>query len=461
MVAEHEGIMIAPELRETARSRVRWLCSASRETALALCSDARVAYPAEIHCARFGLHILRNVPLPDGYAWEVLQASRYSTGRKAYRAPLEGHVLTLAMYAADLDAADVDLVEFCSSDNRELERAAIFRFARSPRALDNERLLELSFSENDDVRRVVARVLDGRESPYRKEILARLIDDPVRRVSDAACWVAGRSGDPELTDLLVAKDDLFSLSFQGDPRARPRIENLVNSDEPLDGEEAVATAHALGDRELIARLWVNPDWDIRSNAILGSVGEGLLDDAELDDLLARESPDHIAELAFRWPYTKAEGLIKLARLLCEPAGVFPRSDSLAAGRTDALDRVRTWIPTAPTSCGAALRLLPEQAAVSFARELMGSPHAGARTVAAWGVAYRRLTECYPLVAELCVDPDEEVATAAARAVFYGRMQCGLYGLDTAVLRAGADFSAGISARHQLSSLIKVILTDEA
>lgn len=453
--------MIAKELKETAPSRVRWLCSASREAALALCSDASVADPSEVHCARFGLNVLRNVPLPQGYAWDVLQASQYSKGRKAYRAPLEGHVLTLAMYAADLDAAEADLVEYCSRDNHELEAAAVFRFARSPRALDDERLQELSFGEDDDVRRLVAGVLEARESLYRKEILTRLMDDPVRSVSRAASRAAARIRDPELADLLVSKDNLFSLSFQGDPRARPGIEALVNSDDPLDGEWAVATAHALGDRELIARLWVKRDWDTRSNAILGSVGEGLLDDAELDDLLARESPDHIAELAFRWPYTKAEGLIKLARLLCEPAGVFPRSDSLAAGRTDALDRVRTWIPTAPTSCGAALRLLPEQAAVSFARELMGSPHAGARTVAAWGVAYRRLTECYPLVAELCVDPDEEVATAAARAVFYGRMQCGLYGLDTAVLRAGADFSAGISARHQLSSLIKVILTDEA
>ena len=453
--------MIAKEVTETGLSRVRWLCNASPEAAEALCSDASVADPAEVHCARFGLHIVRNVALPDGYAWEVLQASQYSKGRNSYLAPLEGHVLSLAMYAADLDAAGADLVEFCCRDNRELERAAISRFARSPKALDDERLQELSFSDDDDVRRVAARVLDGRESPYRKKILTRLIDDPVRVVSMAASWVAGRTGDPELADLLESKNDLFSLSFQGDRRARPRVESLVNSDHPLGGEEAVAIAHALGDRELIAKLWEKRDWDTRSNAILVSVDAGLLEGAEFDDLLARESPDHIAELALRWPYTKAEELVRIAPLLCEPAGVLPRSDFLAAGQPDALDRVRTWIPSAPTLCGAAFRLLPERAAVSFARELISSPYAGARTVAAEAVACRRLEECYPLVAELCLDSDEGVAKEAVYAVGHGRMRCGLYGLDTAILRAGGDFSAATSARMRLDWLIKSILTEGA
>ena len=111
--------MIVKEVKETAPSRVRWLCNASREAALALCSDASVADPAEVHCARFGLHVVMNVPLPDGYAWEVVQASQYSKGRNAYLAPLEGHVRTFAMYAADLDAGGGDLVIKYVNDWRE------------------------------------------------------------------------------------------------------------------------------------------------------------------------------------------------------------------------------------------------------------------------------------------------------------------------------------------------------
>ena len=453
--------MGADQLTETGPSRVDWLCRASREVATALCSAAHVADPAGVHCARFALHLVQRVPLPEGYAHEVLHAPEYRKGRNWYVAPLEAHVCTMAMYAADADTAVGDLAEFCSGENFGLEQAAIFHFARSPAVLDDERLLELSASEHDEVRRAVAQLLGSRESPCRKEILIRLMDDPARRVSQAASWTAGHIGDRDLADLLVSRGNLFALSFVGDPRARPRVEFLVNSDDPLDGEEAVATAHALGDRRLISRLWEKRDWYTRSMAILGSVREGVLDDVELDGILSRQSAEHLAELALRWPPTQAAGLVRLARLLCEPAGVLPASDALTEGRHDALDRVRTCISSAPTFGGAALRLLPEPAATSLAAELIRSPDPGVRIVAAQAIRYRRLTAGYALVAQMCLDPDEAVAKAAAREVSFGRMRPGVYGLDTAVLRAGGNAGAGLEARLDLRRLVEAILVGDA
>lgn len=452
--------MIVKDISEPTPSRIRWLSSASRESVLTLCSHARVTDPAEVHCARFALHLAMAATLPNQYAWEVLGCTQYSSGRNAYAAPLEGHVLTMAMYAADFDAVVPDFVELCCHNNPELERAAIFRFARSTAAIDDERLRELAFSDNDRVRRAIARLLEVRDSRYRKEILRRLIDDPVRRVSQAASWSAGRIKEPELADLLVSKGNLYSLSFQGDPRARRRVEALVNSPVPADGEEAVAIAIALGDLEVLAKLWEHREWNTRLNAILGSVANHLIGASQIEHILTRESAEHIAELALRWPQTEIETLSRIARLLAERLSDFPSADALAAGRAVVLDRVRGWIATAPNLCGAAIRLVPEDTAVLLAQELLDSPHAGARAAAVRAVAYRRLKGCFPRVSELCLDQDAGVAEAAARSAFVGRMRCGVYGLDTAILRAGRDYRAGVSARHNLGQLIEALLGEE-
>lgn len=463
--------MIAKELRETTPSRVWWLCSASRESALALCSDASVGDPAEVHCARFALHFAMNVPLPDGYAWEVVQASQYRTEADEFVAPVENHVRVMAIYASDLNAAGADLVEFCRAyplrtvsrepllNNREFDQAAIFRFAHSPKALDDERLLELSYSEDPAVRHGVASIFDWRKSPYRNQILTRLLDDPYQRVGHLASHVAGRTGDPELLDLVAAKGHWVSLSMGGDPRCRPFVEEMANSAEALARIDAVGSAVRLEDRGILSELWHDQDWEVRKCAILGSAQAGLIEAPELDQLLAQQSADHIVELLIHWPNNDAEWLHMLGRRLVTSEDAFPSNEALAAGHPEALDRVRTWIRSAPKLCGAAMRLLPEGTAARLVRELASSPEVAARAVAAETVGIRGLADCFPLVAELCLDADDDVAKAADDAICYCLMRCGLYGLDTAILGAGKRYRA--SPRSCLNRLIKAIIAGVA
>lgn len=441
--------------------RIESLCSISRDTAAWLCSGARTPDSAGIHCARFALHIVMNVSLPNGYAWGVLQSPAYMKGRDVFRAPIEGHVCVMAMYAAELDAAGPDFVDFCKCQNHELWRAAIFRFAHSPRALDDERLMELSCSNDETVRIAVAGLLRWRQSPHRNEILARLINDPRRSVSFAASTVAGRTKDPELLDLLAAKGHLYSLSMAGDPRGRSRVEALSSSDDPLDWEESVAAALRLEDRSLLARLWRHHDWDTRSNAILCSAWQRLIDAEQLDGILVRENADQVVHLLLRWPHNDNETLLKMAHVLRKSIAGFPSGDALIEGRMEVLDRARAWATAYPKLSAALIRLVPNDTAVQLAMELLASPEAGARVATAEVVAWRGLTECFPRVAELCLDPEETVARAAADAVLSARMRCGVYGLDTAILKAGNDFSASIHQRQRLGSLIEKILTAQA
>lgn len=449
--------MIPDDTRNADVQRVRWLCSASPEIAREFCLDAAPADPAEVHCARFAMHIAMNAPLPDGYAWRVLLTTWCDTEENVYLAPAEAHVGMLAMYAADLDRIGPIPLHLWTSNDPFLQPIALFRLARSLKALDNERVLELSYSNVDDVRRAVAKLLKWRRSPQRVEILMRLIDDPCRRVSGAASYAAAQTGDPQLLDRLASKQDLFSLNLAGDPRGRPRIEALANSDDVSAREEAGGMALILGDRSIVEKLRKDSEWAIRSDMILASARKGFIDSRQLDQIVAQESPTHVAELVVRWPQSDAETLSRIAAVLRTSVDGFPDTEAVAAGRTDASDRVRAWIATEPRLCGAMLRLLPVDVAGALAQEMLSSPVADARAVAIEAVAFRSLTECIPLVAEACLDPDDLVARTAARAVYEARVRCGLYGLDTAILGAGDDLNASIAQRRALLRLLIQVL----
>lgn len=453
--------MFVPELSVADLPRVSWLCRASADAAVQLCAEVELTDPAEIHCARFATQLTMNVPLPDGYAWGVLRASAYEKGRSVYQAPLEGHVRTMAMYAVDLEAAGADLAEFCSPDNPNLQQAAVFRFAHSPKALPDERLLELSDSKFEWVRHSVANVLANRQSPDRNKILKRLIEDPAFLVSNRASAVAGRTKDPELLELLAAKGYRRSLSLGGDPRGRSHVEALIGSDDPLNWEEGIGTALRLGDRGLLAKLWHHQNWDTRSSAILGSAYRGLIDNRQLDEILARESADHIVELLLRWPHGNGGALVKLGQLLHDGIAGFPKVDALVEGRTTALDQARAWMATNPRLSAAMVRLVPHESAVLLAMDLMSSSQPEARRAGTEVVQRRELTEGFPRVAELCLDPEKRVADAAADAVLFRRMRCGVYGLDTAILRAGSTFEGSAIQRYHLGRLIEALLLGES
>lgn len=451
--------MIPKELFELNAVRVRWLCKASSEAAATLCTNVRMDDPTEVHCARLVLHIVTNTPLPRGYARELLDAPQYRKGTDVYLFPLEGHVCTLAMWAAAPEEIAPILARFCNRDNPQLTEAAAIRLAGAPAVLGEDRLRALSVSDNRDERRFAARMLVRRPSPHRVEILSRLLDDVDRCVSLAAERAAAHTRDPQLREMLLAKDLGFSLSFMGDPGARGRAESLVESLDPLDGDEAVACAVALGDRGLLEKLWRHPEWDTRSNAIVVTMSRGQLEPARLAELLACEPADHVAELMLYWAQSYGRLLPLAVDALRRVDPSFPRTDALAAAPPAVLDQVRTWAVSDANRCGAAMRLLPEDVAAALARELVRSPEAGARAVAGQIIAHRELRQCIPLVAELCVDEDENVARTATSAMLRVRVPCGLCGFDTGSLKAGSDFSAGFIARHSLGRLIEIMVSE--
>jgi hypothetical protein len=454
--------MVVPkELTDIGPSRVRWLCAATRDAASQICSAACVDDTPELHCARFCLHLVTGAELPVGYAWEVLQAERFRRGRNIYLAAVEGYVCMLAMYAADLGAAGADLAEFAGRDNPELRNAAIFKFPRSPKALGDERIAELSHSPDPQVRAAVARTLKRRASPRRSEVLTRLIDDPVGSVVDAASFAAGDTKDPKLLDVLAAKGYLRPLNAAGDVRGRPCAEALAASDDPLNWGEGVWLAGALNDRELMAHWRRSPEWATRSNAIRVSLSLDLIDAGELLELLTHEPVEYVLDLILDWPQRYAGALPDMGELIRAQIGAFPDKESLRAGGSSVLDRARMWTTVLPQFSGAILRLVSEPTAEILAREMAADASEETRAVAARAIAHRGLSAGLPLVAELCIDPDRAVAEAAARAVGRARVRCGVYGLDTAVLKAGGDYSAGYFARHEMEHLIRAILGEGA
>lgn len=446
--------MTYSELLNLDIGRVRWLCGVPSGAVRGVLSQPSTADRVEVHCARLALHIARGAALPHEYAWTVLWERKPRLGPNVRLAPAEWHLRTMAMYAADLDSAEADPVPFLACEEFSFHQAAILRFARSPRALNDERLLDLSSNENPNVRHAVAATFDWRSNRYRNEILKRLMEDPVFRVRTCAAFVAGRTGDPELLDIL----DSEGLKVGSDPRGRPDVHIMANSQSSYDRGEAVWNAVLLKDREVLAKLWTDPEWDVRRSAILDSARGCLLEGLQLDEILAKESAEHLADLLLRWPVNDEETFARIAQVLRAFVSGFPASGALAAGATEVFEFARAQAGIFPSLSGAIIRLLPDDVAVQLAQELAGSPEPGGRAAAASAVAHRGLSRCFPLVAELCVDADKTVSEAAAHAVSIGRMRCGTYGLDTAILKAGNDARAAVVPRLRLGYLAAALLS---
>lgn len=454
-VRRGEVTLIPDELLSPTVDRVRWLINATPEQAAEVCAGARVDDPLAVHCARLVLHLERGVPLPDGYAWELLQDLDIREQSLNFFSPW-GHLRRMAFCAVDLDAVGADIVEFCGTYDICLERLVTIRFAAARKALANERVLALSNDEDERVRALVARLLEYRDHPDREVILRRLMDDSVRRVSWAASHTAAHVGDDALRDAVAEKEDFFSLSFLGDPRARARVEGLVASDNPLDGEEAIATAFALGDRALIAKLWTKDDWDTRRDSICISRSRGFLAADEFNELLARETDEHIADVVARYYSVLPSPPLPLCERLCRAGGPLPDYDALAAGDAAAVARVRELMETQPTFGRAAIRLLPRAAAVQLVYELVQSGNAAARAGVVHLVRQDELSECYALVTELCVDADDDVVDEASREIGWAKIRCGIYGLDTAMLQErGGVVNSGL--HHAACDLLHHII----
>lgn len=454
--------MDIPELTALDVHRVRWLCAATPEVARQLCQDVKLDDPPAVHCARFALHLTLKVPLPERYAWEVVQAYRYPQGQCAYTAPLIGHVRLMAMSAVNsLDQLGSIPDDLLAADDFSLGPMLQFRVGQSRVAFDDDRIQELSFSADYHVRQAVARSLRYRPCANRNQILTRLMDDPRWCVAHAAAHVAAQIGDPVLRDLVAAKRNFFSLALVGDPRGRERVEALAFSDDPDAWEEGVGIALILGDRDILTRLWRHPDWVSRRNAILSSAHKGLLEASELPELLSSESPDHLAEVLLSWPAEAASAFPDLVAWLRSQNSDFPTCAAIAAAEGVVLEQARAWMAECPVYSGAIARMLPRAEALRLVNEMVASPHAGARCSAIRVIRLRDLVELYARVAELCLDVDESVVSEAAFAIRGGPLPCGVHGLDTAILRCGDDFSGCTLLRYDLSRLILRILEAEA
>lgn len=449
--------MFVRELTALSTTRVNWLATAQQQTASKLCSLVDAEDPPSIHCARLCLHIVTGLPVPPGYSMDLLTSRTFQDGLNSYLAPTSAHVLALALFTLPSGVMTLDVRPFVQGTSPELERALVFQLSRQEVAEDDLQLL--SRDRDPGVRRVVARALGARESPYRVGLLRALLDDNVGSVVDAAASAAARSKVPTLMDTLASKGCFRALAFAGDPRAVRQIEALVESGDPHAGEEAVAMASALGERRLLGRLFGHESWDTRSNAILTAISKDIVapDDPAVIAILKRETNEHLAELAVRWPSARADALTALAPLLCGPTGFLPSHESLASGRASAIERLRSWISSYPLFCGAGIRFLPHDIAVCLTSEMLDAGHAPARQVACRLVAERALMPCYVRVAELCIDDDPAVAAAAREASVRGRISPAVFGLDTAVLRAGSDAASAIAPKHALCQLIEAIL----
>ena len=440
-------------------SRVRTLCNVSEEHAHQICSNANVADSPVLHCARFTLHILRGVKLEEGYAWNVLQA--FSQQWRLHRGSIASHVSALGMYAADLDSVCADPVEWLRAEDYFVCQAAICRFALSEKALTDERILELSFSESNEVKRSLASVLAWRDSPHRNQILRRLIGDPSPDVSVGASLVAGRTKHPELLDLLWSKDALVPVAHAGDRRGQSYVEALANSDQASDRRYSVLLALLLEDRQLLSRLCEDHDWEVRSYALIVCVSEGVFDLSQMSNILTKDTPAHLLDLMVRWPKPNREALRTIAGLLSVSTVEFASIEALVEGQSLAVDRARASIPFDPKQCGAMLRLFPKGISMMLAKELLASPQDAARVIGVHVIGRQRLTELFPLVAEVCLDPSPTVAAEAAQAITHGHMRCGVHGLDTAILAAGDDFRANLTQRMYLRDAIESILGDKS
>ncbi len=450
--------MMPHELSVNNLTRFRWLSGLSDEAAQAFCTNADVNDPIYVHCARIVLHIVRKTSLPKGYGEDILRAFPPRKGVDTQpNKLLRDHVRTLSLYVADLREFSNDLAGLLVSNDIGFRIAAVFRLARTRDLLDDDCLRELSYSKEEKVRWAVAHILMVRQDPNRIEILARLLNDPVASVLEAAALAAAKINNGELNDLLASKEFFQPLAQVGDPRAHSYVETLAASDDPFDIQEAIALAHVYRDRTLLSRLWTKPDWnwDLREHAILFSVSQGLLDSEELNRILRQESLDNTARLVNEWP-SNASGLDEVAKRLCGPRGQLPRLEDLKCGQVDAVEQVRNLSRSNMALMGAAMRILPAENAVSIARELLDSEDKNVRSSAVRVVTNHCLTALYPKVVELCLDPDKEVSNSAVKAVEYRRIPNGLYAIDTAIFAEGDNFRADlrVSMRYLTQALLE-------
>lgn len=450
--------MIYDEIIHADAARVRWLCSASDEAARELCADAHVSDPAEVHCARFALLLVQGTALPPGYAWDVFRAPAYAAGKNALLAPLEGHVRLMAFAAADLTPG-LDPLEFIAGSNHGLSRLAVRRFGSSPHILPDARLTSLADHESFRVRSQTARMLRWREPSVRNPLLLQMMHDRRGSVRSAAERTAASTGDEELRGTLAARGEIWALSWCGDARGRPYVEALVDSEDVLSHEWAVHLAAKLGVRDLLARLWTNREWYTRSNALVAAASQHMLDAQDLAEILVREGVDYRIELMTRWPQFDREGLLTLARSIREQIDNFPTVEALLAGSPEVIEAAREWIAGYPELTAAIVRLVPHETAVALSTELLAYSEPSARRAGILAVQRRDLRQCFPTVAELCADADESVVREACRTV-EGDMNCGIYGLDTAVLAARDDMHLANNGDAGLARMLEVLVGEK-
>jgi len=301
------------------------------------------------------------------------------------------------------------------------------------------------------------KLFQWRHCLYRNRIILRLMDDPSLLVAGRASFAAAQTGDPDMLDALASREHWGSLGWAGDPRSRSHVDKLVRSEDPLDWEEGVAKSFTLKDRDLISMLLKHRDWQVRSSSILSALRCGLVTISELEEMLTLEDPESIAWLAVLCFPEHAVTLPVMAQLLNNSIDGFPSVDSIVTGREEAIDRARTWIPAKPMLTGAMIQLFPYKQAVSITMEMLDSHEPNTRQVGIKVAYRRRLKECYPRLAELCLDPDKSVTDCAFDALSRGGIACGVYGMDTAVLKAGNHSTAGHGSRRRLTKLLENIL----
>lgn len=440
-------------------TRVRTLCGTPVTELVELLAEVDTYHSPELDCARFSLDIVSHADVASNHAHRVLDQwrRRVSENKAARPTPAEEQTAALALYVADLERANFDIRDICSARSRCVEQAAVFRYALSESLLSDQQLVDLVSDANPDVRRIAAHLLGERSHPERIQLIMKLIEDADGRVRTRA-WTAARcSGERALVEYLAEQGNMYELGWLGDKRARPAIEQLVKGDDPYGWEEGGAKAIALGDRDLLAVLWAHSDWSVRANGLVVSADEGLLDDDTFEVALNRENAEALAELAVRWPERRMSQLVQLVDRMAQIAKGSPNASELHTGSTSTIDKVIAAIASNPAIAGAAVRLLPEQAAIAFAEEQLAADNPDVRSWTCSAIASRKLTACYPGVAELCLDSNESVADAAVRAIMRADMACGLYGLDTAILKACNEGRSAGLASLVFSRLVEALL----
>lgn len=439
------------------RTRIRWLCNASNSEKQAFCSNASIFDALPTHSARFSLHLAEGNAIPARYALDVFKHLSTARRQGATGSPVS-HVLTLATFSLDLHRVKVPPELFIFEEDNVLWKSAIYKFSTSWEAFGIDQLEQLCRCSNPRGRLFAAWILVRRQEVDSERLISRLIDDEDHRVARIARYAAARMKVPELSTRVASEGDFFSLGLVGHPQGRERVQLLVQSENPLDGEEAVLAAHALGDADLLSDLWEHPIWETQKLGILTSAAKNLIADARLAEILRRLEFKKLCELACMWPESKQDQLNMFRDLLSEPVGPLHSARNLSSSESSLTDQVDHWLETDACLCGAALRFTPRRTAISMVQYLADSNNEEANAVGIQVMQARNLTECGQMLAELCISASERVAETASNAAVSMGTRLGVYGLDTAVLRMSKEDErarrGGVRAR--LSRLVESI-----